>query len=48
MTDRREFLLQTGKLLLLTGAAGLAYDHVLAGSRRAPPGTTKPGTGGGC
>src|SRR6185369_12501317 len=28
---RRELLVQTGKLLLLTGAAGLAWEHVLAG-----------------
>ena len=36
--DRREFLLQTGKLLLLTGAAGLAYDYVLAGQPESAPG----------
>jgi tetrathionate reductase subunit B len=35
--DRREFIVQTGKLLWLTGAAALAYDHVLAGEPEAAP-----------
>ena len=45
MTDqptRREFLAQGGKLLLLTGAAALAYDHILAGEpEKAPSYATK-------
>jgi tetrathionate reductase subunit B len=34
-TDRREFLLGTGKYLFLTSAAALAFDHVLAGTPEA-------------
>jgi len=32
MTDRREFLKQTGKYIVLTGAAALAFDKVMAGT----------------
>jgi tetrathionate reductase subunit B len=34
---RRELLASTGKLLLLTGAAGLAWEHVLAGTPELAP-----------
>ena len=33
--DRREFMLHTGKLLLLTGAAATAFEHVVAGQPEA-------------
>ena len=36
--DRREFLSCTGKLLLLTGTAAAALEHVLAGQAQAAPG----------
>ena len=36
--DRRQFLVETGKLLMLTGTAGLAFDHVLAGQPESAPG----------
>ena len=36
--DRREFLVQSGKFLLLTGAASVAFEHVLAGEPEAAPG----------
>ena len=35
--DRRSFLADAGKLILLTGAASLAWDHVLAGSPETAP-----------
>jgi tetrathionate reductase subunit B len=35
--DRRSFLRDTGRLLLLTGAASLAWEHVLAGEPEAAP-----------
>jgi tetrathionate reductase subunit B len=35
--DRRAFLAQAGKLLVLTGAASLAWDHVVAGEPEAAP-----------
>jgi tetrathionate reductase subunit B len=35
--DRRSFLADTGRWLLLTGAAALAWDHVLAGEPHAAP-----------
>jgi Fe-S-cluster-containing dehydrogenase component len=35
--DRREFLIQSGKYLLLTGAAATALPHVLAGEPSAAP-----------
>jgi Fe-S-cluster-containing dehydrogenase component len=35
--DRRDFLQKTGHWLWLTGAAALAYDHVLAGEPEAAP-----------
>ena len=35
--DRREFLVQTGKLIVLTGAAGIAWEHILAGEPEAAP-----------
>jgi Fe-S-cluster-containing dehydrogenase component len=37
MTSRREFLLSTGKMLILTGAAAQAYEHVLAGTPENAP-----------
>ncbi|HET9300106.1 MAG TPA: hypothetical protein VFO11_09175, partial [Candidatus Polarisedimenticolaceae bacterium] len=36
-STRRELLLSTGKLLLLTGAAGLAWENVLAGTPELAP-----------
>lgn len=36
-TDRRAFLAQSGQFLLLTGAAGLAFDHVMAGEPEKAP-----------
>ena len=36
-STRRELLVSTGKLLLLTGAAGLAWEHVLAGTPELAP-----------
>ena len=36
-STRRELLVSTGKLLLLTGAAGLAWEHVLAGTPQLAP-----------
>ena len=38
--DRRSFLRDTGRLLLLTGAASLAWEHVLAGAPEAAPNYT--------
>jgi tetrathionate reductase subunit B len=35
--DRRQFLIESGRFLLLTGAAGLAFDHVLAGEPEKAP-----------
>ena len=35
--DRREFLLQTGKLLVLTAAAASAWDYVVAGEPEKAP-----------
>jgi tetrathionate reductase subunit B len=35
--DRREFLIQSGQYLLLTGAAAVALPHVLAGEPSAAP-----------
>ena len=35
--DRREFLKDTGKFIMLTGAAMIAWDHVLAGQPEAAP-----------
>jgi len=35
--DRRSFLRDTGRWLLLTGAASLAWDHVVAGEPEAAP-----------
>ena len=35
--DRRSFLRDTGRWLLLTGAASLAWDHVVAGAPEAAP-----------
>src|ERR1041385_7311602 len=35
--DRREFLLQTGKLLVLTAAASTAWDYVVAGEPEKAP-----------
>jgi tetrathionate reductase subunit B len=35
--DRREFLLQTGKLLVLTAAASAAWDYVVAGQPEKAP-----------
>ena len=35
--DRRQFLGHTGKLLWLTGAAALGFDHLLAGQPAAAP-----------
>jgi len=40
MSDRREFLARSGKLILLTGAAALAYEHVLAGEPENAPNYT--------
>ena len=40
MSDRREFLIQGGKFLLLTGAASAALEHVLAGEPTAAPNYT--------
>ena len=34
---RRELLLQSGKAILLTGAAAIAYDYVLEGRAEAAP-----------
>jgi Fe-S-cluster-containing dehydrogenase component len=34
---RRELLVSTGRLLLLTGAAGIAWEHVLAGAPQRSP-----------
>src|SRR6186997_3319330 len=36
--DRREFLAQTGKFLLLTSAAASAFEFILAGLASAAPG----------
>jgi tetrathionate reductase subunit B len=36
-TDRREFLIESGKFLLLTGAAATALPHVLAGDPESAP-----------
>ncbi len=38
MTTRREFLGATGKVLILTGAAAAALEHVLAGTPEKAPG----------
>ncbi|MBI2840999.1 MAG: 4Fe-4S dicluster domain-containing protein [Acidobacteria bacterium] len=38
--DRREFLLQTGKLLILTSSAAAALEYVLAGTPEEAPGYT--------
>ena len=38
--DRRSFLRDTGRWLLLTGAASLAWEHVLAGAPEAAPNYT--------
>lgn len=35
--DRRAFLTQSGKLLVLTGAAAVAWEHVLAGTPEEAP-----------
>ena len=35
--DRRSFLIDTGRWILLTGAAALAWDHVLAGAPESAP-----------
>jgi Fe-S-cluster-containing dehydrogenase component len=35
--DRRRFLIQSGKFLVLTGAAATAFEHVLAGAPTAAP-----------
>jgi ferredoxin len=35
--DRREFLLQTGKLLVMTAAAAAAWDYVIAGEPEKTP-----------
>jgi Fe-S-cluster-containing dehydrogenase component len=40
MSDRREFLVQGGKFLLLTGTASAALEHVLAGEPTAAPSYT--------
>ena len=45
--DRRSFLGQTGKLLVLTASAAIAWEHVLKGSPRRPRTTPPPTTGGG-
>ena len=46
--DRRSFLRDTGRLLLLTGAASLAWEHVLAGDARGGAQLRRsPITGGG-
>ena len=44
-TDRRDFLLTAGKLLLVTGAAAASWKHAEAGKERSPP-TGWPTTGG--
>ncbi len=36
-TDRREFLIESGKFLLLTGAAAAAFPHVLVGDPESAP-----------
>ena len=36
-TNRREFLEETGAFIVLTGAAAIAWEHVLAGSPEAAP-----------
>jgi hypothetical protein len=36
-TDRREFLARSGTFLLLTGAAGVAWDAVAAGEPEKAP-----------
>ncbi len=46
--DRRAFLTDAGTLLVLTGAAAIAWDHVARRAPRRRPRTTRsPITGGG-